>query len=123
MLKQKNVIGNVDAERAAEAADLAQKGVKGKSPETIAAEVAELIEELRNATEVDDKKRIRRNLRARGHMGGLRLIDNPAAATKTPPTTDKKAGGEAPAKGKPSTAPAKTAVVSKRANKPVALKQ
>lgn len=63
------------------------KGKKGKAPpkeETPGKEeqVADLLEELRNATDGDDKKRIRRKLRARGHYGGLGERTGPKPTTK-----------------------------------------
>ena len=40
-------------------------------PKEVKQEVRELLLELSEATDVDDKKRIRRSLRRRGHAGGL----------------------------------------------------
>lgn len=104
-----------DAELASmEAADLAQRSVKGVKTLSDAekhAKVAELIVELRLSVDADDKKSIRRKLRALGHTGGLRSIDKPAIVAQVV---------ETPAIVTPSvTQPAKKA--GKRANK--ALKQ
>jgi hypothetical protein len=42
-------------------------------------QVRDLLKELKVATDVDDKKRIRRALRRRGHAGGLGLKDKKAS--------------------------------------------
>lgn len=52
------------------------------TPAEIAAEVKELLTDLRAAKDVDEKKRIRRALRLRGHRGGLGK-----AAPSTPKAT------------------------------------
>lgn len=51
----------------------------GKLTETMSAtelkkDIASLMDELRNATERSDKKRLRRMLRTRGHFGGLGIV-------------------------------------------------
>lgn len=45
--------------------------ISDKSQKEVKAEVRDLLDELRTAKTTDDKKRIRRALRARGHVGGL----------------------------------------------------
>ena len=54
-----------------------RKGKKGRRSigelpkEEVKAEIVEFLDDLRKATDPDDKKRIRRSLRRRGHRGGL----------------------------------------------------
>jgi len=68
----KKVVSKIGQEVKADDEPISKKK-KGdiRDPKVIAAEVKELLEELAGSTVVDDKKRIRRLLRARGHYGGL----------------------------------------------------
>jgi hypothetical protein len=45
--------------------------LRDQDPETVAEEIEELIVDLKHSTDLDEKKRIRRALRRRGHAGGL----------------------------------------------------
>jgi len=59
------------AQRKAEGEDEGTRKIGDKSTKQIKIEVRDLLDELRSAKTTDDKKRIRRALRARGHRGGL----------------------------------------------------
>jgi hypothetical protein len=72
------------------------KGKNGKSPGKAPADndpskeqqIADLLDELRGTTDPDEKKRIRRKLRARGHRGGLNGAPGKKAKTKAPKPAD-----------------------------------
>lgn len=60
-----------------------RRALNEMTPTEIKNEIAELLDDLRNATNADDKKRIRGALRRRGHTGGLnrqRVVVNVANA-------------------------------------------
>lgn len=48
-----------------------KRRVKSSDPKIVAKEIQDLLKELGTSTDSEEKKRIRRNLRARGHFGGL----------------------------------------------------
>lgn len=72
------------------------KGKQGKSPgkapadndPSKAEQVADLLDELRGTTDPDEKKRIRRKLRARGHRGGLNGAPGKKAKGKPAPADE-----------------------------------
>lgn len=59
-----------------------QRGVASMSPSEVKTEVSDLLKQLADATDVQDKKRIRRALRLRGHRGGLGKRSNVATPAK-----------------------------------------
>lgn len=44
------------------------------SPSELKAEIRELLDDLKSSKDPDEKKRIRRSLRVRGHRGGLGIV-------------------------------------------------
>ena len=65
-----------------------EKIVAQLSPEELKKEIDALIAELRSATDMEEKKKIRRKLRLRGHRGGL---GQPRSALTPSSSTGKKA--------------------------------
>lgn len=57
---------------------LANTGVKGLSATALKEQIKELLEDLKASTDGEEKKRIRRKLRLRGHFGGLGEVTKPA---------------------------------------------
>jgi hypothetical protein len=93
----------IAAETKAQRADEKGNTIKGKTKEQLAKEVKGLLNELRATTDGDEKKAIRRKLRARGHFGGL---GERSVKTKKKVVKDKRARKAQNATPTPATPPA-----------------